>query len=215
MSRKRLIITAIVLVLILVIGGILAYFTDSETKTNKFKLGDVNIEVTEEDWPGEGDTPVGIEPNMEVAKNPVIKNLGDGDIYAFAEVTVPYDTVIVGDATAAAETQLFSYTLNTGWVELGTASKDTTNKTYTHVYAYATSGKLTALAKNDATAAVFDTVKFADVKEENYSDAGIQGKEYDVVVKGYGIQTEGLGLADEVKDAPASVWPLVKTEQKK
>ena len=46
MNRKKLIITAIILVLILIIGGILAYFTDVETKTNKFKMGGANITVT-------------------------------------------------------------------------------------------------------------------------------------------------------------------------
>ena len=47
MSRKKLIITAIVLALVLAIGGILAYFTDVDTKINKFTMGNVDIEVLE------------------------------------------------------------------------------------------------------------------------------------------------------------------------
>ena len=46
MSRKKLILTAIILALVLAIGGILAYFTDVDTKVNKFKMGNVDIEVS-------------------------------------------------------------------------------------------------------------------------------------------------------------------------
>ena len=87
MSRKKLILTAIILALVLAIGGILAYFTDVDTKVNKFKMGNVDIEVIEPSWPGNPDTPgeedkpvEDIVPNQEIPKDPQIINKGSNDI---------------------------------------------------------------------------------------------------------------------------------------
>ena len=217
MSRKRLVLTAIVLVLILAIGGILAYFTDVQTKTNRFKTGEVKIEVTEPSFPGDPDDPtskVPVTPNQEIAKDPLVTNKGDGEVYAFVEVTIPVANVKVGNATTAAPTELFTTLksdgtagVNSGWVLVSktpeTLSSTTTSVTY--VYAYGTDEALTALEKNDATSKLFNKVKFADVKETDYSESGIQGKDFEVVVNGYGIQKDGLSSA-----VPATVWPDVK-----
>lgn len=107
MSRKKLILTAIVLVLVLAIGGILAYFTDVQTRHNKFKTGMVDIEVDEPSWPGQPvpnpeydpetnpdvpqtiDPEVPVVPGQEVPKDPQVVNKGDGQVYAFVEVTIP------------------------------------------------------------------------------------------------------------------------------
>ena len=45
MNKKKSIAVAIVLTLILLIGGMIAYFTDEDTATNQFTLGD-NIEIS-------------------------------------------------------------------------------------------------------------------------------------------------------------------------
>jgi predicted ribosomally synthesized peptide with SipW-like signal peptide len=45
MNKKKSIAVAIVLALVLLIGGMLAYFTDKDTKTNTFTIGD-DIEIT-------------------------------------------------------------------------------------------------------------------------------------------------------------------------
>lgn len=233
MSRKKLIITAIVLVLILAIGGILAYFTDTETKTNKFKMGGANITVDEPHFPGDEDHPVDIVPGMKVAKDPVVKNLGDGEVYAFVEVTIPKETVKVTGDQAANLQELFTtqyistpaegsnpavYTngINPAWVlvssrnnnaEPAEGSEPAKPASTTYVYAYGTKANetapivLTALsntAGENATPAVFDQVTFKDVIEDKDTPAAnsIQGKNYEVVVSGYGIQTDGLGTTD-------------------
>ena len=55
MSKKKSIAVAVVLLLVLVIGGMLAYFTDTDTATNVFTLGD-NIEISlhETNWSNGG-----------------------------------------------------------------------------------------------------------------------------------------------------------------
>lgn len=234
MSRKKLIITAIVLVLILAIGGILAYFTDTETKTNKFKMGGANITVTEPSWPkNDPDDPVDIVPGTKVAKDPIVTNLGDGEVYAFVEVTIPKETVKVTGDQAANLQELFTtqyistpaegsnpavYTngINPAWVLVSSRNNDAKPAegsepakpaSTTYVYAYGTKANesapivLTALSNttgSNATPAVFDQVTFKDVIEDKDTPAAnsIQGKNYEVVVSGYGIQTDGLGTTD-------------------
>lgn len=234
MSRKRLILTAIVLVLILAIGGILAYFTDVQTKHNKFKTGMVDIEVDEPNWPGNPDNPgdpekeVPVVPGQEIPKDPQVINKGDGQVYAFVEVTIPVRNIKVGTATTAQPTQLFELRhitnatttppttdegINSGWTliktEPSTLTAETTSVKY--VYAYGTSTTLTPLASPTVsegtttyakTTPVFDTVKFVDVAETEYNtNSQIQGQSFEVQVKGYGIQTEGLTATN-----PLQVW---------
>lgn len=224
MSRKKLIITAIILAIIVAIGGILAYFTDVQTKTNKFKMGKVSILVYEPSWPGDTTT-VTTTPGQETAKDPQIVNQGDGAVYAFAKVTVPVRTVKVGDATTAVPTQLFTFRkittpangttpavtadgTNAGWTLISktpeTLAADTTEVTY--IFAYGSETELTSLGTNQSTPAVFDAVQFADVTETKWGQENtIQGAELDVVVKGYGVQTDGIESSD-----PVTVWNLIK-----
>lgn len=211
MSRKKLIITAVILTLILIIGGILAYFTDVDTKTNSFKMGNVSIKVVEENWEGGETGVVDIVPNQIVNKDPKIENTGSTDVYVFIKVKVPYANVVVGDA-AAEDTELFTYELNDGWVEVGTSTKDDQDKTVTHVYAYVDStntSELKALEPTEKTTpAVFDTVKLVDIKETNDGNSTIQGADLEVEVSGYGIQTTDLGTDSKV---PADIWSLLES----
>ena len=223
MSRKKLVLTAIVLVLVIAIGGILAYFTDTETKTNRFKMGEVDILVDEPSWPGDPDDPddkVPVVPNQDTPKDPQVKNNGEGNVYAFVKVTVPVGNVKVGDAETASLTQLFTFRkktsaagvtpvtyadgVNTGWTLVSgpttPLAAGTTEVTY--IYAWATDGHLTPIAKNSTTTPVFDAVRFVDATETDSSASGsIQGSDLNVVVKGYGVQAEGLE-----SDVPATVW---------
>ena len=209
MSRKKLIITAVILTLILIIGGILAYFTDVETKVNKFTMGNVSILVEEPSWEGGDEGVKDIVPNQEIPKDPQITNTGSTDIYAFIKVVVPYENVVVGEATAAADTELFKYTVNSGWTEVGKSKKDEQAKTITHIYAYVNdTNELKALAKTEKTPAVFNTVKLVDVKETGSENSTIQNSQLQVVVSGYGIQTTDLGTDSK---APAVIWPLVES----
>ena len=51
MKKKKSVLVSGLLLLVLVIGGLLAYFTDTDTATNIFTIGDdVDISLTEEDW---------------------------------------------------------------------------------------------------------------------------------------------------------------------
>lgn len=221
MSRKKLIVTAIVLTLILAIGGILAYFTSTDTKVNRFKMSNVGITVDEGDFPGntaDENNTVPVVPNEEIVKAPTVTNEGDGDVYAFIRVEIPCKEVKTSPTGSATEIPLFTVRHitdattgatadgidSTNWVQVGEATKVGSNMVY--VYAYGTSTKLTALSKNERTEPVFDKVKFAGVIETGDEDEtdSLQGQKLEVTVSGYGIQTEGLE-----SDVPSAVWPLV------
>lgn len=220
MSRKKLVLTAIIIALVIAIGGILAYFTDTDEKTNKFKMGKVDILVEEPSWTG-GDEGVPTIPGKETPKDPQVKNQGEGNVYAFVKVTVPVRNVKVEEA-AAAPTQLFTFRkktsaanvtpvtyadgINSGWTLISTtpAVADWTAETQnvTYVYAWGTASALTPIAKNETTAPIFDAVKLVDIIETEYNaQTTIQGTELNVVVKGYGVQTEGLSSS-----VPSEVW---------
>lgn len=190
---------------VVAVGGIMAYFTDGDTATNTFTVGKISIDLQEPDW----EPPEDITPEQEFDKNPQIKNDGLNDEYVFATVAVPYKNLVTANAdgtkNAAADTELFSYTVNTGWVELGTPSKDTVAGTITHTYAYGTDSAMTALAKNATTPTLFDKVKFANIVE----DQNLEGTSLDIVINAYAIQT---GNINGGKTAPADVWSVLMNQ---
>jgi len=219
MKKKKTFIAAIVLLLVFVVGGAIAYFTDTDSQTNTFTIGNVDIDLKEPNWDyaitnsatntNSNNMPDDAEdmmPGESVAKDPTIYNLSTKNpAYVFAKVEVPC-TTIVAPATSAVE--LFTYTINTGWTELTSAAVACTNGgTATHVYYYGSSGTLTPLAKtNDpvnnptpTSSAVFSTITLrGTLKQAEIPDID-QSKT--VEVSAYGIQTEGLAST-----APADVW---------
>lgn len=60
-----------------IIGGTLAYFTDTKDATNTFTVGNVSIALTEPNWEGSGsqDAPE-VYPGEPLAKDPTVTNNG-------------------------------------------------------------------------------------------------------------------------------------------
>lgn len=211
MKKNKTFLAAIVLLLLFVVGGAVAYFTDTETKTNTFTIGSVDIDLIETGWDALADTnnndiPDAAEdmmPGESVTKDPVIRNLSTKNpAYVFAKVEVPCTTIV---APATTSEELFTYTINAGWTELSTeAVACTSGGTATHVYYYGTGGTLTTLAKaadssspTPTSSAVFSSVTLRSTLKGN---EGLTGNK-NIVVTGYGIQTEGLAST-----TPADVW---------
>ena len=122
------------------ISGIFAYFTDTDTATNKFSIGKVDIDLVEETWDdaededsdGIPDFAENIVPGATIEKDPKVENIGKNDAYIYLKVTVPGAKVVTvaDDGTknndgAETDTQLFTYTTNSGWTEI--TSEKTTN----------------------------------------------------------------------------------------
>ena len=211
MKKKKTILAALVLLLVVAVGGAIAYFTDTDTKTNKFTIGNVDISLTEDGWDALEDAnnnhipdvAEDMMPGESVTKDPTINNLSTKNpAYVFAKVEVPCTTIV---APATTLEELFTYTTNAGWTELSSAAVAcTSGRTATHGYYYGTGGTLTALAKaaNASTPTptskpVFSSVTLRSTLKGN---EGLTGNK-NIVVTGYGIQTEGL-----TSTAPADVW---------
>jgi len=206
MNKKKTIIAAVVLLAVLVVGGAIAYFTDTDEKTNTFTIGNVDISLTEPSWvttdsdsDGVPDASQDLMPGQTVAKDPTINNLSTkNSAYVFAKVVVPC-------TTETTPQEIFTYTVNTGWTELSTAAVAcTSGGTATHVYYYGSDGNLTELAKaadastpTSTSTAVFSSVTLRSTLKGN---EGLTGNK-DIVVTGYGIQKDGL-----TSTVPANVW---------
>lgn len=203
MSRKKLIITAILLVLILAIGGMLAYFTDVDTAANNFTLGQVNISVNETFTP-----PTDLMPGDDAAKAAVIDNNGNSTVYVFAEVTIPKASVKVDNEASATVQELFTYTWGSDWEVVSTDTSETDYNTY--VLSYSTSGTMTDLAGNASTTSVFenDTVTLKNIVEDSTTPAAasVQGTTVTINITGKGIQKDGLPTS---ATTPAAIYDLI------
>lgn len=88
MKKKTILVAAIAVMLVaaLVVGGTLAYFTDTKTADNTFTMGNVAITLDEtnvaEDAPTgsrvDGNT-YNVYPGQTVTKDPTVTNVGSND----------------------------------------------------------------------------------------------------------------------------------------
>ena len=191
MNRKKAIAVSIVLVLILLIGRMLAYFTDTDEKTNVFTIGEgVDIEITETFAEGAG---LNVLPGQVIEKIPAIQNNSTTTAaYVFMTVTLP---CYASDPTGDVDTPLFMYTPNSGWLLIDEDMN--ADDTITRVYAYATGSTMTTLAKSDPepadktkTAALFNSVRV--VPTLTTAQSATAPASPNIVIKAYAIQTEGI-----------------------
>ena len=197
MNKKKAIAVSVVLLLVLLIGGLLAYFTSTDSVQNVFTIGDgVSIAISEV-W-NENDG-LNLRPGAVVTKAPSVQNTSTTEpAYVFVEVIVP----CYGSSGLTADTPLFTFTANNGWTLINTPSVDTGEKTITYRYAYGSASAMTSLAASSTTTTpVFSSVTLApsltvSQKESANSDLSID-------INAYGIQTDGLGVT-----APTDIFAL-------
>ena len=206
MKRTKLIAVSLALVGVLAVGGISAYFTDHEHTPNVFTVGNgVDIELDEPNWDPTDPEHDEITPNKLFSKDPVVTNRGSIGAYTFIQVSVPYEHLSTtnddGTVNEAVDTELFTYEVNDGWTQVGTPTKNTTDKTVVYTYVYGSATECTELAGGQTTPSLFDTVRFADVVEGT-----INGKTLVVDVNAYAIQTADI---DGGTTAPVDVWAVL------
>ncbi len=199
MKKNKVILAVTILFLVFLVGGAIAFFTDTKSKTNTFTIGNVEITLTEPNWSetdsnsnGVPDAAENLMPGDSVAKDPTITNVGSNDAYVFAKVVMPCTT----DTTPE---EIFTYTTNSGWYLMnnGTCSSGSATK----IYAYGTSSSMTTLpptSGSNSTAALFSSVSINSTIDG--SESNLTGNQ-DVVVTGYAIQTTGL-----TDTTPSSIW---------
>lgn len=95
MTKKKILVLALTVAMaaILVVGGSLAYLTDTKTANNTFTMGDVKIKLDETNVNNpEGDRVTSnayeVYPGAVVTKDPIVHNVGKNGAYIRATVNV-------------------------------------------------------------------------------------------------------------------------------
>ncbi len=157
-TRKAITLgTLIMILLVFVVAGIVAYLTDTDSKSNVFTMGNVSIELLETNF----DSSVTLE-NVEagniINKNPQVRNTGDNPAYVYLMVTIPKGSYTNRGTTVTGE-PLFTYTSSSDWTEM-TGYTMETEDSITKVYYYNTI--LQPTEGSNITTALFDSVTVAD-----------------------------------------------------
>lgn len=162
-----------------ILFGTIAFFTSNDVVTNKLVIGNVRINLTETQYPGnENSSVTDMLPYSEIEKNPQIQNVGVNEAFVFMKVTVPLRNVteVNPDGTPGtkkmqeifylknenySETD-FANHFNENWIELTDCETEDYNKsTKTYVFGYKKS-----LVTGDTTESLFDKVQLKNIKEE-------------------------------------------------
>lgn len=203
MKRK---ITALCLVVALlavaIVGGTMAYFTDTDTATNVFTVGNVKIKVEEPNWdPDDVTTKMeNIVPGKSYAKDPQVKNIGKND--AYVRMTVCFQNgVNAGGFTAIAGgsfTDLLK-NLSSDWTLVkdnglsqgGAAHIDGHENCWYAIFNY---NKV--LKPGETTAPLFTAVEIPEAWNQEFFTNYI-GSEFQIDITAEAIQADGFAGATE------------------
>lgn len=196
MKKKIFGITlAVALVVLSIAGTSLAYFSDTETATNTFTSGDgikITLKYNGTDVDDETPTSVlkvkdeNVFPAQTFTRNATIENIGSGDAYVGAIITISNDTNNIKDIITAANIKLLFPEIAANGHEVRVAL-DATNNTYT-VYVV----KTTELAQNGTDVFLENiTIPAAWGNTEMAAFSGTK-----ITVTAYAVQTVGFDGAN-------------------
>ena len=125
-NKKRIILITLVCLLTaaLMVGGTMAWLTDTDAKENKIKIADVGTTPEEPHWPGDpedpDDPPVPVYPGVPQAKDPTI-TVDEGSSPVFVRVLVKIDTQLLGLLTPAESVTFTGGEGDDAWTITGSA----------------------------------------------------------------------------------------------
>lgn len=171
MKKKILaIVLCVAMLAIAIVGGTLAYFTDSQAVTNEFTVGNVKISLTEPNWEATGKAEASdVYPGEALAKDPTVTNTGANP--CFVRIRVEGLDQFAADFNGAMITYRTDYVegaLGENWVA------------HTDGYFYYTK----VLAAGATTDALFDQIA---MPFELTNGADTEG----IVVTAYAVQAQG------------------------
>lgn len=206
-----------------IVGGTLAYFTDTDTKTNVFTSGNVEIELEEtfpenELLPGE---------NNALQKEVTVKNTGSEDAYLWIELWIPAELDSIGDASQndlhfnpfdtykdsegnlyvmrGSEAKAKGYTLVAETVEVSLGAKEINGVQYNGYREYIKNdtAKKTGESTYALLARVFmdkDVEQCTNTEHSNclvLKDGTHYNGSWEIIVNAFGIQSEGFENIEE------------------
>lgn len=195
-KNKKVIILAIILGLAIValIGNIFAYFTDKQSLSNTFTIGNISIRLTEGTAWDEAvanntapDIAKNIVPGATIAKAPTVENTGKNPAYVYMKVYVPVYN----------ESDLFTYTINApdgetgGWTErTGDRFHATIDGKDYNIRTYEYNETLEGRATTEQP--LFNNVVFSADLNLNAEQVVAFGDVRNVIVKAFAIQAQGV-----------------------
>lgn len=213
MKKKLTAVALIVCMLaIMLVGATLAYFTDTDTETNTFTMGKVDIELTEPNWNGNADGAQKVFPGVTYAKDPTITVDKDSEnCYLVATVTITEKadlyTLYANDTTGVKQPWGLSLAGNGNLVSGGVASYDATpatenNQSGTMLSANGTPVAFVTYAEKDDTIIYtyfFKSIHTAGSSEILFTEVNVPSIIKDqslsglkVTVNAYAIQADGM-----------------------
>lgn len=181
MKKKLTAVALIVCMLaIMLVGATMAYFTDkTEEVENTFTVGNVKIELTEENW----EEPKTVAPGDEYEKDPVVSNVGANAAWIRVDVTLS-DAAAFTRAAATHQitdlTTIFKGHDEEKWTLAGIETNADDTLTYSYYYNV-------ALEAGESTDALFTSViipaAFTNAEMENL------GADFTITVVAHAIQT--------------------------
>ena len=200
-KQKRIILISALCVLLsaTVIGFTVSYLTDSESADNIFTVGNIHLTLIEPKYPSNPDERVMV-PYKTIDKDPQLVNSGKKNAFVFIKLTIPLEnsTLINDDRSRGMEQyqEIFKFGVNTGvdsstkgnvtynnkWV---LCSDNIDNVKHTHTYVFGYSEVLKPQAQ---TVSLFDTVSLLSILEKGTNSNFTE----DIIVEGYGIQSENI-----------------------
>ena len=214
MKKSRFIgaIAACALAGTLLIGGTMAYLTDTETTTNTFTVGSVTVDMQEPSYPGNGSDKVSdVFPNEEIPKDPQIKNTGRNSAIVFTRFEIPMANVRFakddGTPLEKKNQEIFYFkadgktynSIGDHWVQLDKTFVDADGNTVAEdsaAYARYLVGYEDVLFEGQTTTPVFDTVKLANMIVDKQYDADnynmMANSTRSIILTTYAIQADNI-----------------------
>ena len=207
MKKKSILMAAIavMLVAVLVVGGTLAYLTDTKSATNTFTVGDVKIKLDESNVNDPNGNRVtsneytGMLPGIQYKKDPVVTNTGKNGAYVRAVVTIEngmnwmglYNENVWTAPQAEAFMKLICNKMGEGWSLEGynyVANAERGSTDFVAVLKY--DG---VLAAGKATSAMFEKVMLpANATANDISTRVAQNGVFHIDVVAQAIQADGF-----------------------
>ena len=202
--KKKIFLIALAacLITLSVAGSSLAYFTDTDAKTNVFTSGNVDIVLNMKGYNSDNEeTQTKMYPGMNYNNYATIENIGSEDAYVGAIIDVILPTNEETGVATLTTTEIVD--LFVGLNSYTTQCVATTNGYRIYVVMGSLIGTANTTDNGTATANVFTGVSIP--KEWDHAQMA-NFKDMTVNVKGYAVQTVGLADAEAALTAAFAVW---------
>lgn len=128
-TRTRIILTAVaaLLLVVMTVGGTLAYLADSSDKvTNTFTESEMDVTITESDADGDGnllENEYKMVPGHTITKNPTVTVSASSEAaYVFVRIEEKIGTVTLANGTTCTFADFLSWEIADGWTALDSAT---------------------------------------------------------------------------------------------